>query len=202
MYHSPPMHFLPISLHRPNIFITFAAIRSHGGGRSFLHFICKKNSIMIDPQIIRNIVQDTIADTDYFIVDIKVTPTNEITVEIDSMTGVDIATCETISRAIEAALDRDTEDFELEVGSAGLTAPFKVKQQYEKNIGNEVEVLTRSGSKFSGTLTEVADDFSTFTVMVNQKVKHPGAKRPVIEQTPVVTPVADAKSVTYKINFK
>lgn len=157
---------------------------------------------MIDPQLIKQTVEDAIKGTDYFIVDIKVTPTNEITVEIDSMTGVDIATCEAISRAIEATLDRDTEDFELEVGSAGLTAPFKVKQQYEKNIGNEVEVLTRGGRKFSGILRSVDPDFTSFTVAVDEKVKLPGAKRPVVQAKEIEVPIDDVKTVTYKINFK
>ena len=82
-------------------------------------------------------------DTDLFLVDISVTPDNNITVEVDSATGVDIDACAAITRAVEAVFDRDAEDYALEVGSAGLTAPMKVRGQYDKNLGNDVEILTR-----------------------------------------------------------
>jgi ribosome maturation factor RimP len=81
-----------------------------------------------------------------------------------------------------------------------LTAPFKVKGQYEKNIGNEVEVLTRDGKKLKGILTAVADD--DFTIEITRKVKGPGAKRPVMVAEPTVIPYAEAKQVCYVINFK
>lgn len=136
-----------------------------------------------------------------FVVDVRVTPTNEITVEIDSVEGIDIDTCAAITRRIEEVFDRDVEDYQLEVGSAGLTAPFKVRGQYLKNIGNEVQVLTRDGRKLKGILSDVADDDS-FTIEIPVKVKHEGAKRPVIEMQPQVFKPADCKSVEYVINFK
>jgi ribosome maturation factor RimP len=156
---------------------------------------------MIDKQLLTETVQQAIADTDIFLVDVRVSPSNEIVVEIDSPEGIDIDTCVGITRKVEAVFDRDVEDYELEVGSAGLTAPFKVRGQYLKNIGNEIEILTRDGRKFSGTLTAVADDDS-FTVAVPTKVFHPGAKRPVIEDVEQTLSPADCKSVKYVINFK
>lgn len=155
---------------------------------------------MIDKSLIEQIVADGLRDTDMFPVEISVSADNRIVVEVDSMTAVDIDSCATLNRAIEQALDRDKEDFELEVGSAGLTAPFKVKQQFDKNIGNEVEVLTRDGRKFTGTLVETTDE--GFTVEVPRKVKHEGAKRPVIEKQPERLAYVDAKIVKYVINFK
>lgn len=155
---------------------------------------------MIDKAIVRQAVEEAIASTDLFIVDITVSATNEIVVELDSPGIMDVDTCAEIARAVEAKLDRDVEDFELEVGSAGLTSPFKVRQQYLKNVGNEVEVLTRSGRKFTGVLTAVnADDF---TVEVARKVKPEGAKRPITVQEPETIPFAEAKQVKYVINFK
>lgn len=156
---------------------------------------------MIDKDLLKATVEKAIDGTDLFIVDIKVTPANEITVEIDSETAVDIDICTKITRDIEAAFDRDIEDYELEVGSAGLTAHFKVRQQYLKNIGNEVEVLTCDGRKLKGTLVEVDDD-GRFTVEVPTKVKHEGAKRPVLENVPHSFMPDQCKSVTYVINFK
>lgn len=155
---------------------------------------------MIDKATVRQTVEEVIASSDLFIVDVTVSPANEIVVELDSPGVMDVDTCADIARAIEAKLDRDVEDYELEVGSAGLTAPFKVREQYLKNIGNEVEVLTRSGKKFTGVLTEVGD--STFTVEVSRKVKPEGAKRPVVVNEPETVSFDDAKQVKYVINFK
>lgn len=157
---------------------------------------------MIDKQLLTETVADAIAGTDAFIVDIRVEAGNAVTVEIDSPTGVDIDTCAAITRRIEQTFDRDVEDYDLEVGSAGLTAPFKVKGQYDKNIGNEVEVLTRDGRKLHGTLTEVDADGSAFTIEVARKVKEPGMKRPEMRLEPVRLAVADTKSVKYSFKFK
>lgn len=145
-------------------------------------------------------MEEAIQGTGLFLVDLTVNPANAIVVEVDSAKGVDIDSCAALTRAIEARFDRDVEDYELEVGSAGLTAPFKVRAQYEKNIGNEVEVLTRDGRKFSGILTEVADD--AFTVAVTRKVKPEGAKRPVLVEEPEQVEYTNARQVKYVINFK
>ncbi len=106
---------------------------------------------MIDKELIGGIVEKALEGTDNFLVEVKVTPDNSVTVEIDSMTGVDIDTCARLTREIESQVDREVEDYELEVGSAGLTSPLKVRRQYEKNIGNELEVLTKDGRKLTGT---------------------------------------------------
>ena len=156
---------------------------------------------MIDKQLLTQTVENAIKDTDLFLVDIKVTPSNEITVTVDSTKGVDIEQCLEVTRRIEEVFDRDVEDYELEVGSAGLTSPFKVKGQYDKNIGNPVEVLTKDGRKLHGVLTAVSDDFTDCTVAVEKKVKEEGQKRPKIVQVDEVLPIADIKKITYEIKF-
>lgn len=155
---------------------------------------------MIDKQIITKLVEEAIANTDAFVVDITVSASNDIVVELDSPTGVDLDFCAEVNHRINEELDRDKEDYSLEVGTASLTAPFKVKGQYEKNLGNDVEVLTKDGKKIKGVLTEVAD--LTFTIEVEHKVKEPGAKRPVMVKEPMIIPYADAKRVNYLIDFK
>ncbi|MDE7136516.1 MAG: ribosome assembly cofactor RimP [Muribaculaceae bacterium] len=155
---------------------------------------------MIDKKKLTEVVEDAIKDTDIFLVDIKVSSDNNIAVEIDSKSGLDIATCADLTRKIEEAFDRDVEDYELEVGSAGLTSPFKVKQQYEKNIGNDVDVVTRDGRKLSGRLTAVTD--TDFTIEVPTKVKEEGQKRPVVKDIPETIAMDNAKSVVYAIKFK
>lgn len=155
---------------------------------------------MIGKQLLTQTVEQAIENTDLFIVDIKVNPGNAIVVELDSETGIDIDMCVNITRKIESVFDRDVEDYELEVGSAGLTAPFKVRGQYLKNIGNDIEVLTCDGRKLHGVLTEVGDD--EFTVEVEKKVKEEGAKRPTLVKEPLTFKFNETKSVKYLINFK
>lgn len=155
---------------------------------------------MIDRNLLTEFVEKHLEGTQLFVVDVTVTPDNHITVEIDSREGgVDIDRCVELTRAIEAEFDRDREDYELEVGSAGLTSPFKVKAQYDKNLGNEVEVLTRDGRKLKGTLTEAgADDF---TVEVATKVKREGEKRPSVEMVPTRLRYDEVKYTKYLLNF-
>ena len=104
------------------------------------------NSI-ITYENIQNIVSSFIEGTDMFIVEIALSKSNNITVSIDSPQGVDIDTCVELSRYIEQHLDREQEDFELTVASAGLSEPFKVHKQYLKNIGKLVQVLTTEHKK-------------------------------------------------------
>ena len=152
---------------------------------------------MIDKQLIIETVEQAIDGTSIFIVDVKINPGNAIVVEIDSPDNIDLDTCASITRKIEAVFDRDAEDYELEVGSAGLTSPFKVKGQYLKNIGNDIEVLTCDGRKLHGVLTEVGDD--EFTVEIEKKVKEEGAKRPTLVKEPLTFKFNETKSVKYLI---
>ena len=93
---------------------------------------------MLNKEDIARCVEQAIKSPDIFLVEVNVSADNRVTVELDSDHGMDVDTCVEISRAIEAQFSRDDEDYELEVGSAGLTAPFKVRRQYLKNVGNTV----------------------------------------------------------------
>lgn len=155
---------------------------------------------MIDKQLLTDTVEAAIAGTDVFVVDIKVSPDNNIVVELDSPENMDVDTCAAITRRIEEVFDRDVEDYELEVGSAGLTAPFKVRGQYLKNIGNEVEVLTSDGRKLRGILRSVADN-GDFTVAVPTKVKAEGEKRPHVEEIDHTFSPSECKKVNYLLRF-
>ena len=96
---------------------------------------------MIDKNIVKDIVEEWLKDKEYFLVDVEVSADNKIVVEIDHADGVWIEDCVELSKFIEDHFDRDEEDFELEVGSAGLGQPFKVPQQYINFIGKNVEVM-------------------------------------------------------------
>lgn len=155
---------------------------------------------MIQVDTVKEIVQTWLEDKDYFLVDIEISPDNRIVVEIDHADGVWIDDCVALSRHIEAHLDREVEDYELEVGSAGLGQPFKVYQQYVNYVGREVEVLAADGKKYRGTLTSVSDN--TFVVTVKEKVKREGAKRPVVEDVAHTFDMNEVKYTKYLISFK
>lgn len=139
-------------------------------------------------------MEENLQGTDGFLVDVSVSKDNDIVVEIDSDSGVDIDTCVAINNAIDAALDRDVEDYSLQVGSTGLTSPFKVLRQYKKNIGNEVEVLS-GGKKFIGVLENVGEDEFSIVAQVKEK----GIKKPVPQR--IVFKYSDVKYTKYNLKF-
>lgn len=131
---------------------------------------------MISKEFVESVVNEWLADKDYFLVDVTISADDSIVVVIDHAEGVWIEDCADLSRFIESRLDREEEDFELEVGSAGLGQPFRVRRQYEIHVGKPVETQTRDGHKYQGILTAVDDE--GFTVEVETRVKPEGAKRP------------------------
>ena len=154
---------------------------------------------MLDATEIRNFVEKTLEGSDLFLVDVKVKPDNLIEVEIDSDSPISIEQCEKLTREIESEFDRDKEDYTLEVGSAGITSPFKVKRQYLKNVGKEVEVVLKDGKKLTGVLKSANDQ--NFTVVTKEKVKKPEAKRPVIEEVEHTLGYDDVKQTKYILKF-
>ncbi|MDR1342252.1 MAG: ribosome assembly cofactor RimP [Prevotellaceae bacterium] len=110
---------------------------------------------MISTSSIAQAVEKFIAGSSLFLVDVTVSPSNEVEVVVDKPEGLTVDECAGISRAIEAAFDRDKEDYELTVGSPGLGEPLKVLPQYQKALGKEVEILLKSGVKLTATLTGV-----------------------------------------------
>lgn len=112
---------------------------------------------MIDRTKVEKLVNDYIRGTDIFLVAVKVSRDNKITVSIDTETGVTLEQCVELNRFIEQNLDREEEDYELEVSSPGIGYPFVVKEQYLKNKGKLIEVLSKTGEKFRGVLKNVTD---------------------------------------------
>jgi ribosome maturation factor RimP len=110
---------------------------------------------MIDKQYIKGLVEEFIKGTGLFLVTVKVSSANRITVMADKNDGITIDECASIHRYIENSLDRDKEDFELQVSSPGLDLPFGVIDQYYKNEGKQVEVIDNEGSKYSGKLKNI-----------------------------------------------
>lgn len=123
---------------------------------------------MISKEKIRSLVEAHL-DSECFLVDIMIHPGNKIDVRIDSERGINVLDCRLLSRAIEAGLDREEEDFELEVSSPGMEEPFKVKRQYFKNVGRQVEVLTEDGKMIMGKLTSAGEEGITVVELTGRK---------------------------------
>ena len=155
---------------------------------------------MIDKKKVTELCNEWLEGREYFLVDATVDADNRIVVEIDHKDGVWIEDCCELSRFIEERLDRDVEDFELEVGSAGIGQPLKVLQQYINQIGREVELLTAEGKKLTGTMKEA--DADGFTVVVPEKQKLEGKKRPQMMDVDRRFGYTDVKWVKAVINFK
>ncbi len=155
---------------------------------------------MIEKKTVCQIVEEWLEGKDYFLVEVTVSPDDKIVVEIDHAEGVWIEDCVELSRFIESKLNREEEDYELEVGSAGIGQPFKVVQQYYNHIGSEVEVLTKSGKKLAGVLKEA--DEEKFVVAVQKKVKLDGAKRPKLMEEDEIFRYDEIKYTKYLISFK
>lgn len=112
---------------------------------------------MITAEGIKELVEKQIRGTGAFLVEVKVKPGNVIRIHLDSPEGITIEACADISRHIHRELDREVEDYSLEVSSPGIGSPFRVKQQYEKNMGHAIDVLLLDGNRLRGILKNVSD---------------------------------------------
>lgn len=154
---------------------------------------------MVDVKRVIELAQEWLDGKEYFLVDASVDQENRIVVEIDHKDGVWIDDCCELSRHIEDGLDRDVEDFELEVGSAGIGQPFKVAQQYVNAIGQEVELLTQEGKKMKGVM--VRADEQGFVVSMKEKQNVEGKKRPQMVEVEKPFAYADVKWTKAVITF-
>ena len=155
---------------------------------------------MIEKNEVKTIVEEWLAGNDYFLVDVMFTPDDRIVVEIDHADGVWIEDCAALSRDLQEKLGDDLGNYELEVGSAGIGQPFKVAQQYSNHIGKDVEVLTAEGVKVQGVLTAVDGD--NFIVVVKEKQKLEGKKRPVMVDVEKSYNMNNIKYTKYLLSFK
>ena len=155
---------------------------------------------MISKSRVQQAVEEWLEGKEYFLVDISISPDDRIVVEIDHQDGVWIEDCAELSRHIESRLSRDEEDYELEVGSAGLGQPFRIRRQYEIHVGKEVETGLPDGRKLHGTLLSVSDE--GFSLGIMQKVKEEGMKRPVTREVPTDFRFDEVAYTKYLIKVK
>ena len=132
---------------------------------------------MIEKNLISTLVEEALQDTDLFLVEVKVKPSNVIEVYVDSDNAVNIDQCVAISRYVEGKLDRDAEDFELSVFSWGLSGALKLDRQLQKYLGKDVEVKTKEQGKFQGKLVR----FDAEKVEIAPAPKKTSKKKPAEE---------------------
>ena len=185
---------------RTDYYYLCSGLDDRGGAMKLLFFVPNGVNLMIEKKTVCQIVDEWLEGKDYFLVEVTISPDDKIVVEIDHKEGVWIEDCVELSRYIESRLNREQEDYELEVGSAGIGQPFKVLQQYLCHIGEEVEVLTKDGRKLYGILKEA--DAEHFVLTVQKKVKEEGAKRPKMVDEDLPFSYDDIKYTKYVISFK
>mgnify|MGYP001586843412 CR=1 FL=1 len=155
---------------------------------------------MITKEQILSLITPKIDEEGLFIVEITISSSNHISVFIDGDKGVNIDQCITISRFIEENLNRDEEDYELDVSSAGLDLPLKVTRQYTKNIGRFVDVVYKNGQKLTGKLVN-ASDFC-FAIEAEKSVFVEGKKRKQLVTEIESINYTDIKSTKIVVSFR
>ena len=150
---------------------------------------------MLDIKFIESKVKEFAEPRGIEIVRLSVSPDNSVIVDVDSLAGVDLDTCAELSKFLELNLDRDTEDYDLQVGTASLTEPLVLPMQYRKHVGHQVAIVTVDGRRLVGQLVDADDD--TFMVDVEEMVKKEGAKRRTKTIVSTTFKYTDVKTVTY-----
>jgi ribosome maturation factor RimP len=148
---------------------------------------------MITAETIQDLVSEKLDGTSLFAVDINVSPGNAIKIELDGDNGISIDDCVALSRHIEGSFDREQEDFELKVMSAGIGEALKVDRQYHKNLGREVDVRLLDGTELIGHLLEVAD---------NIKLKLPASKKKKLAEREIEIAKSDIIETRVRVSFK
>ena len=141
--------------------------------------------MMITLEQVKKLTDEKLEGTANFIVEISIKPGNKITILLDNDNGVSIGDCVAMSRHVEFSLDRETEDFELNVMSPGLTEPLKILRQYEKYIDKEVDVVTKENKKLTGKLLSANNEGIVLETQTKEKVEGKKTKQTVINNVPL-----------------
>ena len=155
---------------------------------------------MIAKSLVETVVSEHLNSELEFLVDITISAGNKIMVLLDSDQGITIDRCVAISRAIEGTLDREQEDFELEVSSAGLSESLRLPRQFRKNLGRSLDVVLSDGQKHRGVLMDVAQE--SFTIEEERMEKVEGKKRKLKVTEHLTLSYADVKGAFIVISFR
>jgi len=162
-------------------------------------FFVSHTGVITEEQV-RSILEEKAEEFGHFLVTVRVNAGNQIQVEMDNKDGFGIDDCKIMSRHLESTLDREIEDFSLELSTPGVGKPLKVHQQYLKNIGRTVEVAFDEAKKIKGTLT--AADENQIEVMTREKVRIEGRKAKKWVETQHKLPFDQIKETIVVVEFK
>jgi len=155
---------------------------------------------MITENQIRQLIEARIAGSDLYILSVEISSGNHIQVELESAGSVSIEDCMAVSRAIEHNLDRDREDFSLQVSSPGLDKPLRDPRQFVKNVGRQLKVRLADGVTMEGDLVKADDDGIELQMRYRERVE--GKKKKIwVEESKTLT-YPEIKEAKVKINFK
>jgi ribosome maturation factor RimP len=127
---------------------------------------------MITEESITRLIKTHLSGGDIFLVEVSVKTGNRISVYLDGDQGVNIDVCRELNHYLNESLDRDKEDFDLTVSSAGADRPLKWPRQYQKNTGKALDIVTKSGEKLTGTVLQASEtgvDLEIFPLKKNKK---------------------------------
>lgn len=149
---------------------------------------------------IEQLLNDFLAErNDLFLIDLKISAGDDITVILDGDNGVTLQDCLDASRAIEFNMDREEHDFSLQVMSAGVSEPLSMPRQYAKNIGRDLKILLNDSSEVEGELVNV-DEEKIILIIRYRKPKEVGkGKMDVVEEKEI--PYSNIKKATVVIKF-
>uniref|UniRef100_UPI00404A0988 ribosome assembly cofactor RimP n=1 Tax=Flavobacterium sp. TaxID=239 RepID=UPI00404A0988 len=139
------------------------------------------------------------ARPDLFLVDLKINDSNKIQVILDGDNGINLQDCITLSRFIDENLDREEEDFSLEVASAGVTSPLKFVRQFKKNIGRKLKVISLSNEEIEAELTEVTEENITLEWQAREP-KAIGKGKETVDKKKVLA-YSEIKEATVIVSF-
>lgn len=155
---------------------------------------------MIGKEQILELIQDKLTENNCFLVELEIGEGNAIEIEIDSYDGISVTDCIEISKVIDNSLDREIEDFEMNVSSAGLDKPLRVIEQYKKNIGRDVKVVPVEGIVVKGELIEVNEEGIVVEHSYKERIEGRKKKETIVKQEKIK--FNNIKETTIIISFK
>ncbi len=158
---------------------------------------------MISKKVVRELIDERIEELDngLFIVSLSISSSNNIQVELDKYEGnVSVDDCIRVSRNVEHNLDREEQDFELSVSSAGLDKGLRVFPQYKKNIGRNVKVKLNEGGSIEGTMIDATEEQIVVQTSRKERIEGRKKKETIIEDH--VLPMNKIKETKIVISFK
>jgi ribosome maturation factor RimP len=155
---------------------------------------------MMNTENIKKVAEKTPLEKDFIVVDVEVNSKNQVTVFLDSLEGINITDCIQVSRFIESHFDRETEDYEMNVSSAGIDRPLKEPLQYIKNIGRKAEVQLSDGTSLTGILTGYSE--GVITLLCEIKEKDPLTGKNKKGSSEIEINLSNIKTIKIVVSFK